>query len=93
MGCTLEELGERMSAEEFGLRLAFEEEEPQGSRALEIAVSQVRAALANGALKPRPGRTSFAPVDFYPSSRWQPQAPADQVREPTAQEIEARFGG
>lgn len=89
MACSLEELGERISAEEFGLWLAFNDEEPLGATALQIAVAQIRAAIANGPLQPPGGRKSFSASDFF-SKRWE-AVEAAAPREPTPEEIEAYF--
>lgn len=87
--CTLEELGDRMSAEEFGLWEVFNEEEPIGPTAFALAVAQIRTAIANGPLQPPQGRKSFSAIDFYPE-RWQPEPRANAG--PSMEQIAGLFG-
>lgn len=72
MGCTLEELGQRMSAQEFGLHLALDEREPL-TPGMQVVLSTTLAAIANGALKTPPGRLYNA-GDFM-RDPWEPPAP------------------
>lgn len=75
--CTLEELGERMSAEEFGLWIEFQNEEPIGPQAHWLWLAEILASLANGPLKPPAGSKSFSASDFLKRMEfWQPPAAA-----------------
>lgn len=65
MGMTMQQLGATMTAQEFGLHLALEREEPLPS-AQWRAVASILAALANGPLSaPAKGR-NWAAHDFMP---------------------------
>ena len=79
MHCTLEELGERLSAEEFGLWIEFLENEPIGPASTLSMLAEVLCALANGPLKPPPGRKSFQAADFFDATRWAPPPPVVEV--------------
>jgi hypothetical protein len=87
--CTLEELGERMSAEEFGLWLEFLDVEPVGPASLPPMLAAVLAALANGPLQPPNGKKKFLAQDFIDLARW--DAPPTGPVEPSAEQIEALF--
>lgn len=89
--CTLEELGERMSAEEFGLWSAFLDSEPIGPAGAFAALAELLAALANGPLQPPQGRKSFRAQDFIDVNRWQPPEQAPPPAEPDAHAIAALF--
>lgn len=86
MGCTLEQLGQHMSAQEFGLHLAIEHEEPLAP-ALATAFASVLAAAANGQLKTPQGRL-WAASDFLPDT-WEPRA-ADAPAAPPPAPITAQ---
>jgi hypothetical protein len=90
MHCTLAELGDRMSAEEFGLWIEFLDVEPFGPASQPYMLAAVLAALANGPLQPPPGKKKFRASDFIDLARWEP-ASAGPV-EPTAEQIESLFG-
>lgn len=91
MHCTLEELGARMSGEEFGLWMEFLDTEPMGPASQPYMLAAVLAALANGPLQPPNGKKKFVPSDFIDLARWEP-APQGGPAEPTAEQIEALFG-
>ena len=77
--CTLEELGDRMSAEEFGLWLEFLEVEPIGPASMLPLLAEVLSALANGPLKAPRGRNAYSPSDFLDTARWQPPKPVAEA--------------
>lgn len=78
MGMPLSELAERMTAEEFGQHLALERREPLGAQT--VAFEELLAALANGELKPPPGRNAWRAADFHVEP-WAPaQEPAPDKR-------------
>lgn len=83
--CTLEELGGRMSSEEFGLWLTFQEEEPIGPAAMLPALCELLAALANGPLQPPKNRKVWNSADFM-GARWQSRAPVAPPQ-PTLQDV------
>lgn len=56
MGCTVEELGRRMTAEEFERWMAFGAEEPFGIAWDRLAYAGLAARLANGLTPRRDGR-------------------------------------
>lgn len=92
--CTLDELGARMSAQEFGWWLAWFDQEPCDPASLAQMWSQQMAALYNGPLTRRDKRM-FRADDFLPSDRWrqEPDAPPKQMsRQETAAALKAMFG-
>jgi hypothetical protein len=91
MNCTLAELGERMSAQEFGLWSTFLENEPMGPASMLAMLAEVLAALANGPLRAPKGRGAFRAADFLDATRWQPAAAAALPAEMTAHDITAMF--
>jgi hypothetical protein len=81
MGMTMQQLGDTMTAQEFGLHLALEREEDLPAPTLR-ALSAILSALANGPLTaPAKGRM-WAPHDFMPTL-WadvtDPDQPGDQA--------------
>jgi hypothetical protein len=64
MGMTLEELGDRMSAEEFILRHMFEMMDPRGPIAEKWLSGQICATVANVAPRKK-GSKPFSAEDFY----------------------------
>lgn len=82
----LSQLGEEMTAEEFGLWRVFLEEEPIGLHAMPAMMAALLAALANGPLQPPEGRKSWRFSDFMPRPWRKPEpkreqpAPVDQFR-------------
>lgn len=66
MGCTLSELGERMSMEEFGDACAYLESEPI-EPALVRALAEILAATANGPLT-RKDKRLWSSEDFMPNN-------------------------
>ena len=85
MHCTVEELGGRMSSEEFGLWLTFNEEEPIGPASLLPALCELLAALANGPLQPPRNRKVWSAADFM-GARWLPPKVVVPVQ-PTLQDV------
>lgn len=73
LGCTLHELGERLTGEEFGLWLALLEVEPMGPAQLMVSVAELKAELRNGPVGRKDGRHWMA-SDFMDVDRWQPPA-------------------
>lgn len=78
----LHELGEQMTAEEFGLWLAFFDEEPL-SPGLTGALAEVMLALHAGLMPKKPGWTL---ADFLPT-RW--KKPEPKVHVPSVDELRA----
>lgn len=78
MGVTVEQLGQSMTALEFGELLVLEREEPLG-RSWQLAVAHVLAALANGPLQRPQAHRNWAAEDFMPTV-WQDDEP-DEVEE------------
>ncbi len=72
MGCTLNELGNRMSAHEFGLHLALHHGEPLLA-AHHAALGTLMAAIANGTLK-TPADRLWQASDFV-RTPWAPPEP------------------
>lgn len=64
MGCTLGELCERMSGEEFGMFLALHRRDPWGDERADYHAAIVAASVANHAGKTRTQPASIA--DFLP---------------------------
>jgi len=91
MRCSVDELGERFSGQEFGLWDAFLEVEPIGPSAVLSMFAEVLAALANGPLKPPQGRNAFRSSDFMKADRWKRPAPVAAPTQPTAHDIQALF--
>lgn len=86
LGRSLHELGETVTAEEFGLWLAFFEKEPMGPAQLMPALAEIRAAMANGPLKAPQGRL-WSSDDFFDAKRWV-AAPAEaQPSGPTRDQL------
>lgn len=86
---TMQQLGNTMTAAEFGLHMALEREEPL-PQAVMKALSELRAALSNGPLQaPAPGRTWHA-HDFMPTL-WadvsEPLAAGDGSRAPSPEDM------
>jgi hypothetical protein len=73
LGRTVEELGDSMSGEEFGLWLAMLEVEPMGAPAVLPAMAELKAELRNGPLA-HPAKRLWAPGDFLDVNRWAPPA-------------------
>jgi len=77
LGCTLEELGARMTAEEFGLWLAFYDLDPFGDQRGDLQAGVVAAAIANYAGKVRSnGAGPASPTEFMPFLERPEQEPA-----------------
>ena len=70
----MEELGERISAEEFALHQAYWRREPSGPEGRMLMWSALMAAIANGALI-RKDKRSFTATDFWPDTWAPPPAP------------------
>lgn len=68
--CTVEELGNRMSAQEFGRWLAYFDEEASDPSSQPVLWSRLMSVLANGSLA-RKDKKPFTPEDFLPR-RWVP---------------------
>jgi hypothetical protein len=73
IGCTVEELGERMSAAEFEDWLVFMDAESIGPGAELDRWARSSAIAANGALT-KADKSMFQISDFMPR-RWAPRAP------------------
>lgn len=90
----MQQLGQTMTAQEFGLHLALEQVEPLPP-AHWSAVASMLAALANGPLKPpEQGRiwraADFMPADLWPDPDAEPAAPAKDSSNLTVEQIMAR---
>lgn len=81
-----------MSAEEFGLWLAWFDQEPCDPASLAQMWAQQMAALCNGPLT-RKDKRSFQANDFLPADRWQVEAelPKPMSRKDTAAALKAMF--
>lgn len=78
-GCTLDELGQRMTAAEFGLWIALWEDEPWGDVRADIRGGAVAATVANYAGRMRPENSAAAqPHDFMPYLKGPEKAPAPE---------------
>src|SRR5262245_16936279 len=67
LGCTLEQLGQRMSAQEFSLWLALYEQSPWDDSRLDLGFGVIAATVANYAGKMRAQSAPAAsPLDFMP---------------------------
>lgn len=79
VGCTLDELGQRMTAHEFGLWSALWAEEPWGDVRADVRAGAIAATVANYAGKQRGASAAPAqPADFMPFL----QRPQDEAPEP-----------
>jgi hypothetical protein len=93
IGCTLDELGHRMSAQEFGLHMALDHEEAL-SAPMNLMLGKLQASIANGPLKTPPGRVWRADdfVHLRPLPEAKPVEPVAEQKPPmTVEEIKARF--
>jgi predicted TIM-barrel fold metal-dependent hydrolase len=88
LGCTVEELGQRMSALEFGQWITFFEHEQLHPAADRMRHAQQLAAAHNGPLSRRDG-AHWAASMFMPPNPWAPpQAQgASEPAPPTAQQL------
>ncbi len=88
----MQQLGETMTAQEFGEHYALECEEPVSSGTFKL-LSKLLAAIANGPLQPPAAGRIWAPHDFMPDL-WKDIAedePSDQAPENmTVDQIMAR---
>lgn len=67
LGCTLHELGERMTAEEFGLWMALYLVDPWGEQRADLRAAIVASTVANYAGMQRTKSAGRAkPADFMP---------------------------
>lgn len=66
LGRTLEELSETMSAQEFGLWLAYYKRNPWGEERADLRAAITTAAIANYAGKSLKDGTSVSPAEFMP---------------------------
>lgn len=89
MGCTVAELGQRMSAQEFGDWCEFLHAEPAPQHTMVPMLAQLLAALANGPLKPPSGSPVWQAQHFMPPDPWAPPPPP--VPEPTVADFLATF--
>jgi hypothetical protein len=65
LGCTLDELGHRMSAREFGLWMTLYRQEPFGDQRADLRSAIVAATVANYAGKQRAEHAGVAqPAEF-----------------------------
>lgn len=78
MGCTLAELDQRMTSEEFSLHQALWAVEPSGPYGSVQQWAALMAAIVNGPLV-RKNKRRFTAEDFWPASAWAEQ---DEPREP-----------
>ena len=65
MGMTMQQLGDTMTAQEFGQHYVMELEEPL-STATFMVLSKLLAAIANGPLQPPAADRIWGPSDFMP---------------------------
>ena len=73
LGMTVEELGERMTAEEFGLWMAYAELEGWQPGAEAIHTAELLATVYNGPCKPPGNRKAWSLRDFLPRLPWEPK--------------------
>ena len=73
----MQQLGENMTAEEFGQHLALEREEPVSMGVFKL-VSKLLAAIANGPLQAPAAGRNWAPHDFMPDL-WADIADDEQI--------------
>jgi hypothetical protein len=67
LGCTLDDLSQRMTGAEFGLWLAYYERDPFGDARGDLQAGIVAAAVANYAGKTRSaGSGPASPAEFMP---------------------------
>ena len=99
MGVTVEQLGQIMSAQEFGLHYVLEANEPL-TPAEQITLASHRAAQANGPLQAPEACRIWATADFLPdpwARHLQPDGPPIDVppidAPPTVQQILAQAIG
>lgn len=78
MGMTMQQLGQIMTAQEFGLHLALEQAEPLPA-AQWSAVASMLAAHANGPLKPPEHGRLWQASDFMPAEMWPDPDAAEPV--------------
>jgi len=79
IGCTLGELGERMTAYEFGLWAAFDGVEPIGGQRGDLQAGVIAAAVANYAGKVRAESAGPAsPLEFMPLAQPREVGPAPE---------------
>jgi hypothetical protein len=74
LGCTVEELGVRMSSEEFALHAAYWSREPTGPQGQMHLWASLMAAISNGALV-RKDKQKFRASDFWTGTQWNPPPP------------------
>lgn len=84
LGCTLAELGQRMTAAEFALWAEYRNQRPWGAELAEFLAGSVSATVANYAGKTRPREAPAAvPGDFMPfAARMRRAAEPEQESDP-----------
>lgn len=94
LGCTIGELGDRMTSEEFALWLAYRRTQPFGPLLAPLMpmLADMLAAMANGPLQ-RNDKRLWRADDFLPPRLWAPEpAPAPPSQGPSLADIEQLFG-
>lgn len=92
-GCTVEQLGASMTAEDFGLWRAFLDEHQIAPEAQPAFMAQVIAAVMNGPMT-RKDKNHFSATDFLPVP-WPKQAkeePKTMSRRELARALKASLG-
>lgn len=90
IGCTLSELGERMSAEELGWWLAMLETEWIGPQRQSQLLAMIAMGVRNGPVQGPNGKGSLWQLsDVLPADRWQPPPP--KSKGPSLSAIKAWF--
>ena len=85
LGCTLAELGQRMTAAEFALWAEYHAIRPWGGELHEMLAGTVSATVANYAGKSRPKEAPPAvPADFMPFARREREDEPEQEPDPGA---------
>jgi hypothetical protein len=76
VGCTVQELGQRMTAEELGWWQTMIEQEWMGPAKMARLLAHIAAGIRNGPVKGPDGDKSVWQVDhFIPADRWDPPKP------------------
>ncbi|MDP3625016.1 MAG: hypothetical protein Q8S12_00350 [Hydrogenophaga sp.] len=88
LGCTVDELGERISAEEFGEWKAFFSKEQLHPAAARMRHAQLMAALHNGALVKR-DKTTWTSAQFMSADPWVIEEETAEAAAPTPAQIAA----
>lgn len=89
VGCTVQELGARMTSEEFAWWCVMIEQDLIGPAQQSRLLVGVVAGVRNGPLQgPQGEKSLWSSNDFLPQDRWEPPKP-----KPTARELKAAVRG